>query len=57
MPARSSGSPKVKRLTPEIGSVPTVATIMPTAAAAKPFSSEPSDKEAMMLRPSTPKAQ
>ena len=49
MPLSRSGTPKVKRLTPEIGSVPTVETIMPTIAAARPFSKDLLASEAITV--------
>jgi hypothetical protein len=55
MPLRRSGTPKVKRVTPEIGSVPTVAIIRPITAAARPFTSEPPVIEAMTERPRMPR--
>ncbi len=55
-PESSSGLPKVKRLTPETGSVPTVAIIRPTTPAIRPLTSEAPESEAMTLSPSTPSA-
>ena len=56
MPDSSSGLPKVKRLRPVTGSVPTVAIISPSSPAISPLTSESPDTDAMTLRPSTPSA-
>ena len=56
MPPRSSDWPKVKRRTPDTGSVPTVATISPSTPPIRPFTSDPSVSEAMTLRPRMPSA-
>ena len=56
MPPSRSGEPKVKRATPETGSVPTVAIISPMMPASRPFSSDPPERPAMTERPSTPSA-
>ena len=56
MPDRSSGLPKVKRLTPVTGSVPMAEIIRPSSPAIRPFTSESPETVAMTLRPSTPSA-
>ena len=56
MPAKRSGEPKVKRFTPDKGSVPMVAIISPTMPAISPLISDPEDSEAITLSPSTPNA-
>ncbi len=54
-PFSRSGWPKVKRSTPERGSMPMVATIIPTQRRREPFpSSDPPDSEAMILRAQNP---
>ena len=55
MPSRRSGTPKVNRLTPEIGSVPMVAIINPSVAAASPLSSDLLESEAITERPRMPR--
>ena len=55
-PSMRLTEPKVKRLTPEMGSLPTVASIRPSTPGISPFSSEPSDREAITLSPRMPTA-
>ncbi len=55
IPSRRSGEPKVKRLTPDIGSVPMVDTIKPNVAAAKPFNSDLPVCDAISDRPRIPR--
>ena len=56
IPSSSSTRPNVKRGTPEIGSVPTVATMSPSSPAANPIRIDRPASEAITLRPSTPSA-
>ncbi len=56
MPESSSGLSNVKRVEPETGSVPTLATIRPNMPAISPFSIDSPDNAAMTLRPRMPSA-
>ena len=56
MPESSSGLSNVKRVEPETGSVPMLATISPNTPAINPFTSDSPDRAAMTLRPRMPSA-